>query len=142
MRQLFRVSLPLRFAHCDPAGIGFYPRYLELCDAAIEEWTLATIGVSRRVMHMEMNLGLPTVDLRAQFSAVSRLGDQLDIDVAVHKVGRSSVELAVDVTSSGEPRFHIDFTQVLICIETMRSMPWPDDWRARLNSVSTEETPV
>lgn len=139
MSKAFRVSFPLRFAHCDPAGIGYYPRYLELCDAAIEEWTEAVIGASRRTMHMELKLGLPTVDLRAQFARPSRLGDLLDIDIAVRSIGRSSIELGADVSCGGEPRFRIEFTQVLTCIETMRAKPWPGDWRERLMSVEEEE---
>ena len=37
MTSVFRQSRPLRFAHCDPAGIAYYPRYLELCDGAIRK---------------------------------------------------------------------------------------------------------
>ena len=80
---MFRTSLPLRFAHCDPAGIAYYPRYFELCDAAIEDWTAAVLGISRREMHVDRGLGLPTVTLTADFAMPSRLGDMLDFTITV-----------------------------------------------------------
>lgn len=140
MSAPFRVTLPLRFAHCDPAGIGYYPRYLEMCDAAIEDWTAAILGVSRRTMHLEMELGLPTVDLHAQFTKVSVIGDALDFDVAVLSVGRSSIKLAVAVSCAGEPRFGIDLVQVLTRLTSMRAEAWPTEWRKRLIAVALEET--
>ena len=41
----FTVTRRLRFAQCDPAGIAYYPSYFEICDQAIEDWTVATIGI-------------------------------------------------------------------------------------------------
>jgi 4-hydroxybenzoyl-CoA thioesterase len=136
----FRLSVPLRFAHCDPAGIAYYPRLLELCDAAIEDWTVAALGISRRTMHFDLKLGLPTVDLHAIFSRPSRLGDPLDIDVAVARLGNASIDLDVAVSSGGEPRFSIRFTQVLTALETMRARKWPAEWRDRLTPLAEKET--
>lgn len=129
----FRTSLPLRFADCDPAGIAYYPRYFELCDAAIEDWTEAVLGVSRRVLHLEMGLALPTVALDADFAAVSRLGDRLDIALDVTAVGRSSVGLRAEVSSGGARRFGVRYTQVLMDMAEAAARPWPADWRAALD---------
>lgn len=129
---MFRVSHPLRFAHCDPAGIAFYPRCLELCDAAVEDWTPAVLGDDRRAMHMGRGLGLPTVDLAATFSAPSKLGDLLDFSVRLTRVGRSSIDLEVTVSCSGEARFAIRLTQVLIDLASGKSRSWPPEYRQRL----------
>jgi 4-hydroxybenzoyl-CoA thioesterase len=123
---------PVRFAHCDPAGIAYYPRYFELCDAAIEDWCADVLRVPRRVMHLDLGLGMPTVDLKAGFTAPSRLGDLLDIAIAHGEVGRSSLMLTATVTCGGEARFTVTFKQVLMHLAEARSVPWPDDWRERL----------
>ena len=128
----FRRTYPLRFAHCDPAGIAYYPRYFEICDAAIEDWTEAVIGVPRRLMHLDMGLALPTVTLAAEFTAVSRLGDPLDIALDVASIGNSSVGLRADVSSCGERRFAVSYKQVLMAMASGEAQPWPADWRARL----------
>jgi 4-hydroxybenzoyl-CoA thioesterase len=128
----FRVSLPLRFAHCDPAGIAYYPRLFELCDAAVEDWTAAVLPAPRRDMHEQLGLGLPSVDLRAEFVAPSRLGDLLSFAVAVERLGRSSIDLRIDASCGGEPRFSISCRQVLMRLASGRSEPWPAPWRARI----------
>ena len=128
----FRRTYPLRFAHCDPAGIAYYPRYFEICDAAIEDWTEAVIGVPRRVMHLDLGLALPTVTLEAEFTAVSRLGDPLDIAIDVTSVGNSSVGLRAEVGSGGERRFSVRYRQVLMTMATGEAKPWPKEWRPRL----------
>ena len=140
MSEAFRVSYPLRFAHCDPAGIAYYPRLLELSDAAIEDWTKEVLGVSRRVLHLDMKLALPTVDLRASFSAPARLGDILDVDITIERLGRSSIVLNVVATSDGQDRFSILYVQVLTAMTEMMPEPWPTAWRERLTMQMEKET--
>ena len=132
----FTIRTPLRFAHCDPAGIAYYPRYFEIVDAAVEDWTDAALGVSRAVMHREMALGTPAVELAASFAAISRHGDLLDVAIAVREVGRTSLTLDANVTSGGEPRFEVRLKIVLMDLTTMRAKPWPDDWRTRLEAMT------
>lgn len=132
----FRVSYPLRFSQCDPAGIAYYPRYFELVDWAIEEWTAAVLPISRVEMHRDHGYGLPTVELQARFAAVSRFGDMLDVAIDVRDVGRSSVRFDADVTCGGEPRFAVGYTQVLMALDSPRAVAWPDDWRAALEAAA------
>lgn len=139
MNRLFHARRQLRFAHCDPAGIAFYPRYFELCDGVVEDWTEKVIGISRRVLHLDMGLAIPTVALRADFVAVSRLGDQLDFQLDVHKVGRSSIEMNISVSCGNEQRFRVHYHQVLMSMASAKSTPWPDEWHARLLSVVGNE---
>ena len=37
-------SLPIRFRHCDAAGIVFYPRYFEMMNDLVEDW-FAELGM-------------------------------------------------------------------------------------------------
>jgi 4-hydroxybenzoyl-CoA thioesterase len=128
----FTVRYPLRFAHCDPAGIAYYPRYFELCDAAVEDWCADRLGLSRRHMHQTLGLGLPTVAMRATFSAPGRLGDLLDFALVPTRLGTSSIDLAITVTCHGQSRFTAEFTQVLTRLDSGKSEPWPDALRQLL----------
>jgi 4-hydroxybenzoyl-CoA thioesterase len=133
MSRPFTMRQRLRFSDCDPAGIAYYPRYLALCDGVIEEWTEEVVGISRLKLHFELEWGLPTVFLQADFTAPSRLGDQLDFTLGVAELGRSSIGLVMDVACEGERRFGVTYTQVLIDMKSMKAIPWPDDWRARIS---------
>jgi 4-hydroxybenzoyl-CoA thioesterase len=134
MSNPFIARRQVRFAHCDPAGIAYYPRCFELCDGAVEDWCEAVL-VPRRVLHLELGLALPTVDLQASFTAPCRLGDRLDIALTIHSIGRSSLQLSTLASCAGEPRFAVRYTQVLMSIAKARSVSWPDEWRARIQSL-------
>lgn len=134
MRGAYRTGAAVRFAHCDTAGIAYYPRLLELADGAVEDWTEAVLGVSRAVMHGELGFGLPTVEIVSRFTAPCRMGEGLIFDIAVADVGRRSVRLRIEATASGVPRFAIDQTLALMALRTARSVSWPTEWRARLEA--------
>jgi 4-hydroxybenzoyl-CoA thioesterase len=125
----FRSRQAVRFAHVDAAGIVFYPRYFEMLNAAVEDFFAQAIGVDFAQIHLARRLGIPTVRLDVDFSAPSRLGDPLDFELEVARVGRSSLELEVHVLCAAELRFRA--TVVLVCIDLDRgvSVPWPEDMR-------------
>lgn len=125
-------SYRLRFAHCDPAGIAYYPRLFELADAAIEDWTAETIA-PRRTMHEEMRLGMPTVTLQSEFFAPAHLGDELEIALSVTALGASSIDFIIAV-STDKLLFTTHYRQVLMNLDTQRAAHWPAEIRARLEA--------
>ena len=38
MSATFDMPVRIRFSHCDPAGIVFFPQYLVLTNALVEDW--------------------------------------------------------------------------------------------------------
>jgi 4-hydroxybenzoyl-CoA thioesterase len=132
----FLGTQAVRFAHVDPAGIVFYPRYFELIDAAVEDWTEAVLGVARRRLHQELGLGLPILELRANFERPSRLGEQLTFVVQVLELRRATARLSIAVRCEDEPRVSAEMTIALVTLATMRTCAWPDAWRAMLLAVS------
>lgn len=128
----FVLQLPVRFAHVDAAGIVFYPRYFEMLNAAVEEWFAARTGVSFADLHITRRHGVPTVTLESRFVAPSRLGDVLDVEIAVKKLGRSSCDLEYRITSGGADRVIASAVLVYIDLDTGQAEPWPDDLRAGL----------
>ncbi len=77
------------FADCDPAGIVFYSRYLEMLNAVVEDLFAEELGFSFREI-LKSNLGIPTVHLNADFIAPSRLGDELSATLALTRFESSS----------------------------------------------------
>lgn len=124
--------LPIRFGDCDLAGIAYYPRLLALVDAAVEDWTLAIIGVDRATMHHRDHCGLPTLKLSTSFDRPCRLGEQLALSVRAVAVSARSVTLDLSGRVGGELRFSAELVQVLIDTKSTRSRLWPDIWRERI----------
>ena len=38
MHYAHSLALPIRFRHCDPAGIVFYPRFIEMAHSVVEDF--------------------------------------------------------------------------------------------------------
>lgn len=137
MTAFFQARRRVRFAHCDPAGMAYYPRYLELCDGVIEDWCEAVLLEPRARLHLELGLGLPTARMEAEFSAPSRLGDWLDFTLQVTSLGRSSIGFSMAANCAGERRFAVTYVQVLVDLKTGRPLPWRDEWRDRIEGFGT-----
>jgi 4-hydroxybenzoyl-CoA thioesterase len=130
--RLFTTAQKVLFQHCDPAGIVFYPRYFEMMNAVIEEWFEQGVGLSFARMHGERDIAIPLVSTNATFHAPSRLGDVLAIDLAVARLGDSSMTLELTARCGGEARFTASLVIVHIGKRAMRPAPWPDDLRSTI----------
>ena len=77
------MPLEISFKHCDPAGIVFYPRYVEMLNDVVEHWFQHALGCSFAQLHLERALAIPVADLHCGFIAPSRLGDALEAELQV-----------------------------------------------------------
>jgi len=129
MGEIFRVSKLIRFQHCDPAGIVFYPQYFVLFHEVIEDWFYRGLQLKFADLIAGKRLGAPTVDIRGQFFIPSRLGETLEFSLRVRKVGASSIGLDLAASAAGEVRVQIEQTLVLFSFDTGHTIPVPDDLR-------------
>lgn len=125
---MFRRIELIRFQHCDPAGIVFYPRYTEMINATVEDW-FEHIGLSFADIHGPMNAAIPAVSLNIDFKMPTRLGERLVLALAVERVGTSSVGLAIDAMLGNEIRFRAKLTLVHISKTDYRPRTWPAIFR-------------
>ena len=131
----FRAPQPLRFAHCDPAGIGFYPRYFDLFNAVMEDWFAQGLGCPWGTDFMgPRNLRIPALAITVEFQRASRMGELLDFDLWVTRMGRSTLDLALQVTVKGEPRLRVAWTVCMIDFTTFKSTPIPEDLKQRIRN--------
>lgn len=125
----FTTQRKVRFQHCDPAGIVFYPRYYEMLNAVVEDYFAQVVGHDFNCLHVETRTGVPTVHLETRFHAPSRLGETLTFELAVHGIGRTSLTLRTTAHCHQELRLTCDSTLVYINLESGRPLPWPDAMR-------------
>ncbi len=128
----FTAERTVRFSDCDPAGIVFFPQYLVMLNGVVEEWFDRGLGIAYAELIGPRRVGLPTVRLEVDFTAVSRHGDALRWQLAVERLGRSSLTLDIQVRGGDELR--LKARQVLVCTSllTHRPQALPDDVRAAL----------
>lgn len=133
MAEIYRSDILIRFSHCDPAGIVFFPRYLEMFNDIVEDWCNDALGFGFAEIHLKRGWGLPTVHLNVDFLVPSTLGDRLSATLKVNHIGRSSI--GVDIVMCGADGVErLRGKQVLVFIDaaTKRSAAIPDALRSRI----------
>ncbi len=138
-RPAFVCPHKVGFAHCDPAGIVFYPRYFEMVNATVEAWFETSLGFGFARIHGAMEAAVPTVSINVNFRQPSRLGDVLAFNLYVLRLGRSSLDLHIvvqgdDGAANAAPsnRLELDATLVFTQKGVSGAAPWPNDLRAAL----------
>lgn len=129
--MVFTKKKHVRFSHCDPAGIVFYPRYAELCNELVEDWFREGIGVDFHEFQESLRLSLPAVRLNCEFIRPSTYGEVLEFALRVVDIGRSSLNLSVLAWCGEQERVRVQLKLVLISLDSMRAVPIADDWRVR-----------
>ena len=112
----FSRDILIRFQHCDPAGIVFYPRYFEMINQVIEDWFAEAIGMSFQQMHIELGMGVPAVHVECDFAKASRIGEVVRFELRVLRMGTKSFELEITATKDGELRLRDRVTLVSVVL--------------------------
>jgi 4-hydroxybenzoyl-CoA thioesterase len=129
----FHASRLVRFGHCDPAGIAYFPAYIDMLNGVVEDfWT--DIGHPWTDQLGRRHMGTPTAHLSCDFVRPSRHGDRLLFSMTVVRLGRASLEFAHSVTRAGEPVWSARQVLVAMDMKTGASQRWPDDIRTALQA--------
>ena len=85
----FESDKLIRFHHCDPAGIIFYPQYFILFNELVEDWFTKGLNVSVVEQVIRERVGIPMAHVECDFLAPSRIGDILRFALRVARIGRA-----------------------------------------------------
>lgn len=131
---MFQVRKTIRFHHCDPAGIVFFPNYLVLCNEVIEDWFDAStgLGIGYQYMLNELKFGMPAVKVTTEYLLPSSYGDELTFELSVKKLGNSSMTLLIRAQVAEQERMRTELTMVLAQLQPFKSVRIPDEFRIKM----------
>ncbi|WP_225772698.1 thioesterase family protein [Inquilinus sp. Marseille-Q2685] len=130
----FAARQPIRFEHCDTAGIVFFARYFTMMQGAVEEWFAAELGLDYPDIIQRRRVGLGYVRAECDYVKPARLGDVLSLTLLVERVGRSSIGLAFHGHRDGEPVLIGRLVLVTTDIHEAAPIPIPADIRAAVEA--------
>lgn len=97
-----RRTTRIEWGDCDPAGIVFYPRYFEMFDHSTVLLIEKALGMRKLDLYERYGFaGYPAVETQARFHLPTRFGDDVEIESAITKIGRSSFSLHHRLTLNG-----------------------------------------
>jgi len=136
-------TFKIEWGDCDPAGIVFYPRYFAMFDHSTHLLVEAASGMGKYDMLKAYQatdfVGYPMVDTRARFMIPCRFGDDVTIDSAFTKIGRSSLDVEHRLFKKGQLCLEGFETRVWVGrhpqdASRIKSQPIPDDLAAKFRA--------
>lgn len=132
-KDVFYSDMLVRFSHCDPAGIIFYPHYFVMFNGLVEDWFNHALSIDYAEFITTRRLGLPMVNVQCNFVAPSKIGEIITLTLKVEHIGNSSIQLLVQALFVANVRVSAKLTICVNSLATGRAVPIPDDLRQRLS---------
>lgn len=123
----FQREIPVRFGHCDPATIVFYPRYFEMISALVEDWFEDGLEASAPGLMYHRGIVTPTVHFTVDFLNAAWFGDRLTFNLWVKKIGRTSCELHIEASHQGTVAMRVKQVLVFMMEKTRKATPIAPD---------------
>jgi 4-hydroxybenzoyl-CoA thioesterase len=119
----------VRFSHCDPAGIVFFPQYFIMFNGLVEDWFNQGLGLDYARYITEHRLGFPVVNLACDFISPSTIGEKITLGLKLEHLGKSSLKLGINCCYKGQERVRANLVLVAMDLDKAKAMPIPDDLR-------------
>jgi 4-hydroxybenzoyl-CoA thioesterase len=130
----FTRTVAVRFSHCDPAGIVYFPNYFDMFNGLIEDWYTEELGANYAELILNERHGFPFVHIETDFKIPSRMGEQLDLTLLVDRIGRSSLSLVVVGHSHSVERLRARLVTAMTSLETQRAIELPSMLREKFQA--------
>jgi 4-hydroxybenzoyl-CoA thioesterase len=130
----FTRTVQIRFSHCDPAGIVYFPNYFDMFNGLIEDWYTVQLGVNYANLILNERHGFPFVHIETDFKLPSRMGEALDLTLLIKRIGRSSLSTVIVGHSTGVERLRAHLVTAMMSLETERSIELPDELRKKFEA--------
>jgi len=132
MNKVFVHEQLIRFSHCDPAGIVYFPRFFDLAHATMEDWFAQSLSQPLPDLIRDRRIGTPTVSVQCEFGKPLRMGDTLRFELSVRKLGNASVQLAYSGKKNTVEHLKMTQTIAFMSLDSASAIPIPEDLRPRI----------
>ena len=136
----FTRSVSIRFSHCDPAGIVYFPHYFNMFNGLIEDWYTQELGFDYAELIMASKFGFPFVHIECDFKIPSRMGDVIDLSLLVERIGRSSLGIVIVCHRDGIERLRARIVTAMMSLETRKPVELPQPLRDAIESYHRRTT--
>ena len=125
----------VQWGECDPAGVIYTPRILDFVLEAVDGWLRQVLGADWHKLKTELGMGMPTVHASLDFMSTLKASDELDVEVRVARLGRSSIEFKF--TGKVEPErevFTCTLVTALVDSARFKAISIPPEFRQRIQA--------
>jgi acyl-CoA thioester hydrolase len=131
----FVHRLRVRFHECDPQGVVFNAHYFAYFDVALTEMWRAAFGSYGNVV--EAGTDVVVVEAAATFRAPARFDDEIEVELAIARLGTTSMTTQTIVRRDGRLLVEGRIVHVFVDPATMAKQAIPQRIRAGLEPYAT-----
>jgi 4-hydroxybenzoyl-CoA thioesterase len=124
--------MTVRFGEVDAAGIVYYPNFFDYYHRTFEEFFGTCAGIAYDRVLREERVGFPAVHVESEFERPLHHGDVIDVEMEIQRIGQSSFTSGYRIRRGGELCASASIVTAVVNLDTMKSMPLPEKYRAAL----------
>ena len=130
----FTKQYKVRFSDTDPAGVMYYPRFLDRFHAVFEDWFDECLKMPYRWMLEDTRLGFPTVHTQCDYREPCRFGETIVIELILTRIGSRSFTCTYKIRALGEDvvRVHAQVVTATVNLDTFEAVEVPARLRRQL----------
>jgi 4-hydroxybenzoyl-CoA thioesterase len=110
----------------------FFVNFFEMISGIVEDWFREAVKLPFDEMHMARRIGFPIVNTGCEFYRPCHLGDTLVLQLAIEKLGRSSITFRITGRVGEEEKFRGRHKVALVSLKTFKAEMIPQDMRERM----------
>ncbi len=108
----FTKLLKVRFNDTDPAGVMYFPRFLDRFHSVFEDWFDEELKMPYRWCLEDTRVGFPTVHTECDYLAPFRFGETMEVELSVVRVGRKAFTCRYRARLQGEDDVRVEASMV------------------------------
>jgi len=130
----FTKQYKVRFSDTDPAGVMYYPRFLDRFHTVFEDWFDESLQMPYRWMLEDTRVGFPTVHTQCDYRVPCRFGETIVIELILTRVGSRSFTCTYKIRALGEDtvRVHAQVVTATVDLDTFKAVEIPVRLRRQL----------
>jgi len=132
----FRRQVKVRFSDTDPAGVMYFPRFLDRFHGVFEDWFDEELKMPYRWMLEDTRVGFPTVSVQVDYRGPLRFGETMDIELVVTDVREKSFACTYNARLHGSDRVLVRATMTVatVDLDKFKGIPIPPKLRQALET--------
>lgn len=130
----FKKQVKVRFSDTDPAGVMYFPRFLDSFHGVFEDWFDEDLKMPYRWMLEDTRVGFPTVSVDVDYRGPFRFGETMEVELSVTEVGDRSFACTYRARLSGNDRVLVRAVMKVatVDLDKFKSVPIPNKLKQAL----------
>lgn len=123
----------VRYGECDPQGVVFNANYFLYFDVALTELWREVAGSYTAMM--EQGVDMQVVEATARYKAPARFDDEIDVTIAVARLGTTSMVSALTIRRAADTTLLVEgeLVHVFVDATSLSKIPIPPGLRELLD---------